>query len=101
LITETELLIKEEEARSNAMRARAKLPDDLLMELSEACGNYPADQLKLAYKACRKPPIAACKLAILPDEEASKDCATLAIQVCSVDIPSTEGTLWRCLFCLL
>ncbi len=95
LLPETEFLIKEEEEATKAQEDRAKLPRDLLSELSSACTNYRADQIKLA-QSCHKaltPPVAACKLAIFPDREGGAECATLAIQVCLIGLTRPDFPL--------
>ena len=85
---ETERLVKDEEEASKAQRERANLPRDLLSELCTACKNYAPDQIKMA-QGCHKPltpPVAACKLAILPEAEGGADCAILAIKVPTTDL---------------
>ena len=73
-----------EEAAMQEKREREQRPRDVLAELSSTCKTFLPDQIQLA-KQCRhllKHPSAACKLAILSDEDAPEDQAALQIQVC-------------------
>lgn len=84
VLAETERRIGEEEAAKEELSSREERPKDLLSELSSSCRTYLPDQLKLAKRSHQtlRPPIAACKLKILREEEGAADCATLQIQVC-------------------
>lgn len=81
---ETEWLVKEEEAAKKEKESRKQLPKDVLSELSSTCRTYLPEQIKLAKRTHHvlRLPTAACKLAILCEDDTATDCAVLQIQVC-------------------
>ncbi len=83
MLAENERVMREEEVAMKEKDKRAQRPGDVLAELSSACKTYLPDQIKLA-KRCDiflEHPTAACKLAILCEEETPEDEAALQIQV--------------------
>ena len=98
LWAEVDRLVKHEEETSKAKRMRGNLPRDLLNELVNASRNYAPDQIELA-QAFHKPltpPVAACKLSILSEGEGGKECAILAIQVCTTDLTLAGQSSEQC-----